>query len=431
MKHEVKARDRAGATPREVVEPRASRLGFESVKPVVLVVASLLMAIATVRGFLQAYAFLLFAPSTERNLDVLVLKHMGDTLFAGIPLYANPQYVDFATYPPASFVILWPFMGWMDDPAARWVWAVAGAVALAGFVWAVVRLSGLDTWQERAFLALAILSMNGTRVALGNGQPVFLALFALACALLLLDKPNPGRRDEVLTGLCLLVALLKPQLVVPFLWLVLFAPGGVRILACVGVGYVTVTLFAASFQSESALTLLKQWLERASYGASFVREGNGNSNNVNLWLARVGLQGWSLPISAALLLALGVWTHVYREADRRIKVGMAAVVGRIALYHRFYDDPMLIFGTVALFGIGTSSRSAGLRSTAWVLLALMLAGLVGYYSLRHFSYYEVDSAVLLLVIGFLWIAARRETREAKSTEMGVVETEGVTVRSGA
>jgi hypothetical protein len=431
MTDDVKERDSADAKAKAAVESRLSGFGLQTVKPVVLVLASLAMAIAAVRGFFQAYAFLLFAPSAERNLDVLVLKHMGETLFAGIPLYENPKFLDFATYPPASFVLLYPFLGLGDDPTTRWIWAVVGAFALAGFVWAIVKMAGLETWQERTFLALTILSMNGTRAALGNGQPVFLSLFALAGALLLLNKPHPGRRDEALAGLLLIVALLKPQLVVPFLWFVLFAPGGVRVLAGVCAGYAAVTLFATSFQSGDLLTLMKQWLERASYGAMFVREGNGNSNNVSLWLGRVGLQSWSLPVSASILLTLGVWTYVYRETNRWVKLGMAAVVGRVAIYHRFYDDPMLVFGVAALLAIGTTFRDGKLRSVAWVLLALMLVGLVGYYTLRVFSYYEADAAVLLLVIGFLWIAARRESYKAESMELRVVDAERVTVRSEA
>jgi hypothetical protein len=215
---------------------------------------------------------------------------------------------------------------------------------------------------------------------------------------------------------------------VPFLWFVLFAPGGVRVIAVACVGYTAVTLFAMTFQADSALSLLKHWLERASYGAMFVREGNGNSNNVNLWLARVGLQHWSLTVSAAILIALGVWTYAYRSVDRWIRLGMAAVVGRIALYHRFYDDPMLVFAVVALLRVGTDNRDGRLRAVAWALLTLMLAGLVGYFVLQRLSYYEADSAVLLAVIGFLWIVARRASYGAESTQVRVVDADRVAMR---
>jgi len=40
--------------------------------------------------------------------------------FSGKPVYGGVR----ATYPPQSFVLLWPFLGWMTLSAARWLWAI-------------------------------------------------------------------------------------------------------------------------------------------------------------------------------------------------------------------------------------------------------------------------------------------------------------------
>jgi hypothetical protein len=50
------------------------------------------------------------------------------TLFAWFldePIYAVPQR-DLSS---ASYVILWPFLGWLEITPARWLWAVTGADA--------------------------------------------------------------------------------------------------------------------------------------------------------------------------------------------------------------------------------------------------------------------------------------------------------------
>jgi hypothetical protein len=389
------------------------------------------MAIATVRSLEQAYTFLLFAPETDRSLDVLILRLMSETWVSGAPLYTLPRFADFATYPPASYVMLWPLLGWTSIGGARWLMAVVGAVTLAGFAWAVVKYSGVETWQERAFLALTILSMNGTRGALGNGQTIFLSLCAFAFALCLLANPRRGRRAEVAAVVLLVVALVKPHLVAFFFWCILFTPGGVRVVMATCLAYGALTLLASAFQTENVLTLIAQWLERASYGATFVGEGGGNTNNLPYWFAKAGLHAWGTPVSVALLLALGVWTWVYRKADPWIQLGVAAIVGRLAVYHRFYDDPMLAFAIVALYRTGAGFPVAGMRVAAWVLLALLLAGQVAFHSLQVFGAYELDAAVLVAAFILLWGVAWWETRASSAARPDVTPGEQIEARGQA
>src|SRR4051812_321838 len=47
--------------------------------------------------------------------------------FAGEPVYSQLKT---AVYPPASYAILWPLVGWSSLPVARWFWAVTSVLAV-------------------------------------------------------------------------------------------------------------------------------------------------------------------------------------------------------------------------------------------------------------------------------------------------------------
>jgi hypothetical protein len=82
-----------------------------------------------------------------------------------------------ASYPPASYVLLWPFLGWMEFTQARWVWALATILALAWYIRLSLGESLARTSQERTFLALIPLSGYATGAAIdstlpGRGRPL-------------------------------------------------------------------------------------------------------------------------------------------------------------------------------------------------------------------------------------------------------------------
>ena len=72
-------------------------------------------------------------------------------------------------------------------PGARLLWAATGLVALAWLAWRMVWVSGAQTALERAFVALMLLSMNATGVAIGNGQVIVHILALLVAAVSLLE----------------------------------------------------------------------------------------------------------------------------------------------------------------------------------------------------------------------------------------------------
>ena len=171
--------------------------------------------------------------------------------FAGQPLY---QVRPTAVYPPATYVLLWPFLGWLHLAPARWFWAVTSGATLGTLVYLTVRESCADTRLQSAFVALMALSMNATGVSIGNGQLALHILPALLCALLLLHQGRGRWHIRLLAVGLLLFALVKPTVSAPFLWMVLFAGSGLTTMPLIALGYLGLTLFAVSFQ-ESTLAV--------------------------------------------------------------------------------------------------------------------------------------------------------------------------------
>lgn len=287
----------------------------------------------------------------------LTLRHAEvQAWFHGVAVYrAMPA----PTYPPASYALLWPFLGWMSLPAARWFWAITTVVALVTVTWLIVRETGATGVWERALAALLLLAMNQTGVVVGNGQLTLHVLAPLVAGLLLIHRGSGTWGEDLVASACVTFALVKIALAAPFLWLVVFAPQHeapnriwswrLRPALLVAVGYVTITLFAASFQDASLATQLREWL----YVVRVVSDEGGDYANVSAWLTSAGLGRLTPVVSLVIFLALGVWLYRYRLVDLWIQLGVIAIVTRFWAYHRLYDDVLVVLALVALFRIAT------------------------------------------------------------------------------
>jgi hypothetical protein len=109
------------------------------------------------------------------------------------------------------------------------------------------------------------------------------------------------QRRALLASLLILWTLVKPSIVIPFLWLVVFIPYMKRWSLMITFGYVALTLFAASFQNSSLFDLFAGWLSRGS------AEADLGYANLTTWFAGHGAQEWGLAESAASLGALCIW----------------------------------------------------------------------------------------------------------------------------
>jgi hypothetical protein len=98
-------------------------------------------------------------------------------LFAGERVYGADQLTD--NHPPASYVLLWPLLGWLGLESARVAWALTTLPVLALLSWLAVRASGARTVAERCFMALTPVTMYATAITIGNGQLTIHVLAAI------------------------------------------------------------------------------------------------------------------------------------------------------------------------------------------------------------------------------------------------------------
>jgi hypothetical protein len=352
-----------------------------------------LMSVIAARRLARAVTALLAGETVGDTTNIFhVLIHRW---FAALPVYSE---LGTAVHPPATYVILWPFFGWLELEPARWLWAATNIAALAWLAYLIVRESGASTVLERAFVALLLLSMRGTEYTVTIGQFTVLLLPLLLVGLLLLYDRRRGWGRDLLAGVLLLLALVKPPVSAPFLLIALFLPGGLRPTILVALGYAALNFFAVSYQEADLATLLREWLTRSSELA--VHAGTAN---LHIWLAAIGLEKWILPTSLLVFAGLGLWIYRHRHVDLWLLMAVAAIVARFWTYHRAYDDLLLLLPEVALFRLAKRGPSdGGIDVAAAALLALAAIGMLAPIRMLRLS----TTGHLLLTggIAVVWIA---------------------------
>jgi hypothetical protein len=312
---------------------------------------------------------LLWGATHGDAVDTKIFHVLVHRWFASLPVYSE---LGTAVHPPATYVMLWPFFGWLEIMPARWFWAATMIAALVWLTYIAVRESGAGTTLERAFVALLPLSSYATAFTMRNGQLAVHVLPPLLAGLLLLQRKRSGWGHDLLPAALVLFALVKPNISVPFLWIVLLLPGRLRPAVLVAAGYAALTLFAASFQEAGLIQLLHDSLARGSALAT-----KAGSANLHVLLTAVGLKNWILPISLLVFLALGLWIYRHRDVDFWLLLAVSALVARFWAYHRLYDELLLLPPQIALFRLAKRGPSVGDADlVASALLAISAAGLI-------------------------------------------------------
>jgi hypothetical protein len=132
---------------------------------------------------------LLWQPWPMGGIDLRLRHWEVNRWFAGEQVYNDGSP---AVYPPASYIILWPFLGWNRLETARWIWAFISAGAL-GWLIAILRRESHSTRElDRLLIAVVPLAMYATGATIGNGQLLVPLLPVLLAALLLLGRSQPA-----------------------------------------------------------------------------------------------------------------------------------------------------------------------------------------------------------------------------------------------
>jgi glycosyl transferase family 87 len=278
-----------------------------------------------------------------------------------------------AVYPPASYAMLWPFLGWVSRAVALAGWAVTAALALAWLVRLAVRESRAASAPERWFVLLLPLSMYATGAGIGNGQITLQVLALMLGGIFLLERGSGRVANHLAVALLVLAALVKPSLSAPFFWIVMFARGGWRPAAFVVAGYLALTVVGASFQDYTLPGVMEHWADRSTATASkghLVVYAVGTTTA----LAHLGLGNWVAPMSVLILVALGAWLYWQRQSDLWLQLGVAAIANRFWTLHLWYDDLLFLLPMIALFRLlRAPDRTPGRTLTTGILLFVLVA----------------------------------------------------------
>ena len=343
----------------------------------------------------------------------LRLRHEETLLwFSGGDVYGLAR----VTYPPGTYAILFPALGWNDFNTARWLWAGLSLLLCAFLVRTVWRAAGAVNRAERTSWAFLVLAMASVSVTIGNGQMGLCILVVLLAAISRIDteirshagplaSAGRGFHHSLLAAL-LALALIKPTASLPFLWLFV-ALGAWRGLIGGLLLYSLLTLGAAGFQDGSLPGLVSSWLEQ-----SRLSQQEPGYANLSSLLGTTFPPTGGLSLSLLAFLGAGAWVIVHRNGAPWALAGLLGIVARLWTYHRIYDDLLLIPAVIALY------RHPGGAGGKWrqILLLLSLTSLLAPGSLRLLPFpwgriYEFwQVTVWLALLAFMAFLTRQEAQ---------------------
>ncbi len=372
----------------------------------VLYVAILLMTIAAAHRLTNEFYRLLSEQGFTGAVDLKLRIKEVHRWFAGQPVYDDIS----AIYPPATYAMLWPVLGWPSVEAARWIWAVTSVFALAWLTRIIIRESGATGRWEQVLVALLPLSIYPTGLVIGNGQLLVHLLPVILCGLLLLPDKSGNWKNDLLLGVLILIPLAKLTVSIPFFWMALLVGRSLRPAFLAMIFYAALTLFAVTFQPTALFKLLQEWLERSTETVVIVKGGYAN---VHTWLIALGLEKIILPVSLILLFALGAWIYYYRRSDVWFLLGVSAVVARFWSYHLLYDDLLMLVPMITLFRCTKDgAKGAGIVLAITLTSLLAPAQTMNWPSPCDILFQTWQTIVWLLALSFLLFQTRRKHRLA-------------------
>lgn len=358
--------------------------------------------------FFNEWRRLLFNPDRVGAIDLLLRHGEIQRWFAGLPVYTGPAH---AGYPPASYVLLFPFFGWLGAWETRWFWGIVTLIELAILIFLCLRYSGAQTRLERILITVTILATYPIPITIGNGQLGVHVLLAFLGGLFWITRERPVNwRSDLFAAMLWLFALTKPNVSVPFFWLAVFVPGRLRPMILTGLGYAALTFFAAAFQPVALADLLS-----AMFNVSEQAITEHTGAHLPYWFSLLGWQNYTTIATLVLFVLLGAWVYWNRRADAWLLLGVAGIIARLWTYHRMYDDLLILPAMLALFRIvkrgaaadGTDVIAGILFGAGWLLL--IAPGSMVYYPFPWNLPYHIGNPIVWVATLFLLM---RYTRRA-------------------
>jgi len=375
-----------------------------------LALLGLVLLVAAAPDLAAGFESLIAESGTLAGIDLRM--RVSETLrwWSGSPIYRTDAN---AVYPPAAYVVLWLLTAGAEFPMARLLWAGQSAALLLVASAGVVFASRGSGWLQRGVALLLVPSMLAVGGGVANGQMHLVTVVAGVAAVLLSARPRVSLVNDLLVAALMVVALSKPTNAVTFFILICFLPRRVRPAALTVGLYLLMTAIALLPQDESWFVSLTRWVDRAVAGAEHGAMDGGTANAQSL-LGVLGIQSWSTVVAVACIAVFGEWASRRHDADPWILLGVAGLVARMCVYHRSYDDLLVVPALVALFRAMRDDRApAGWRYAAGGLLA------VGWMVMSAFERIIGDgvlpglqTAVWAALLVFLWRLAARSVEPA-------------------
>lgn len=356
---------------------------------------------------------LLFDQSRLGAIDLLNIHYSVNSYFSG-----NKSNMP---YPPASYSMLWPTVGWINASTVRWIWFFLYFGVITWLSFLLIRESKADKFSEKFFVVLLFLSINGTGQTIGTGQLGIFILPMQISGLVLIRENNSGSLWMDCAGAILLtISFVKPHISVPFFWMALFAgrllPALIIILL-----YLLLSVISATFQEPVLLLQLLDWLNQSSQLGAAAGRGSNNIHNLTTLLGGFGIDALNIKISIFLLFFLGIWVYLYRYIDIWILLGVTGLFARLWTYHRTYDDVLIILPMIALFRlikIGNLATKESMLASV-LLLAVIVVNFLPSRILHRFPspwpeiYSLAHISVWVAILIFLLYIARQQKRRIK------------------
>ncbi len=262
-----------------------------------------------------------------KDIDLLEIPNPQNAEALGVIPVGPPE----ATYPPPALLFQTALIGFIPKPMVVAYWMTCNFALLIFCAWMLSRhlSNGIPTPSRRLWtLALFVLWMPALSVFLSSQ----LSLLALACLLVAFEKMDT---NEVISGLALTLALIKPSLTLPFLILPLVR-GRWKVLAiALGIQGILTLLMAARVGS-SPLDLARNWMGVARYFSVGMYSLQGI-------LVKRGLE--NRPIATVFLmtmLGMGLLVSwIGRRSDPRRIFYFLCFLDILVFYHRRYDFVLL------------------------------------------------------------------------------------------
>lgn len=298
---------------------------------------------------------------SEGGIDLRNRYRETESWFRGEPVYS--MYRD-GVYAPASYAIFGILFNKLPWSAVKILWYLLSFATLATLSWTLPHLARAQSTPEKLFLRILPFAMYATGAAIGNGQLIPIVLPSVLFAVITLTRRELSARELSLGTACMVVSLVQPTISAPFFWLILLrSPRSTRGTLVVAL-YAILSAIAVAFQMYSTTGnanianptgLVKRWMVRAE-GGSYHGSLKGGYGTVHDLLASLELRSWNMWASLAILAILGLWVYRHRNVDLWLLLGSTAIIARIWIYHRWYDDLLFLLPLICLFRIFRSQE---------------------------------------------------------------------------